>query len=69
MLSLESVIRSLTSGWPRMMRGTLILRRMRQHRAVRGGAELLAEVVPYLGAMLVVILILDQLIRLAADGI
>jgi hypothetical protein len=42
---------------------------MRQHRLVRGGAELLAEVVPYLGAMLVVILILDQLIRLAADGI
>jgi hypothetical protein len=31
--------------------------------------SLLAEVVPYLGAMLVVILILDQLIRLAADGI
>jgi hypothetical protein len=41
---------------------------MRQHRLVRGGAELLADVVLYLATMLVVLLILDQLIRLAVGG-
>jgi hypothetical protein len=45
-----------------------MLRRLRQHRLVRGGAEILADVALYLAAMLVVIVILGQLIRLAADG-
>ena len=35
-----------------------MLRRLRQHRLVRGSAELLADVVLYLAAMLVVIVIL-----------
>ena len=45
-----------------------MLRRLRQHRLVRGGAEVLADVVLYLAAMLVVIVIVPQLIRLATDG-
>ena len=45
-----------------------MLRRLRQHRLVRGGAEILADVVLYLAAMLVVIMILDQLIRYVAGG-
>ena len=45
-----------------------MLRRMRQHRLVRGGAEILADAVLYLAAMLIVIVILGQLIRLAMDG-
>jgi hypothetical protein len=40
---------------------------VRQHRLVRGGAEILADVVLYLAAMLVVIVILGQL-RLAPSG-
>jgi hypothetical protein len=45
-----------------------MLRRLRQHRLVRGGAEILADVVLYLAAVLVVIVIVGQLIRLAANG-
>ena len=45
-----------------------MLRRLRQHRLVRGGAEILADVVLYLAAMLVVIMILDKLIRYVAGG-
>jgi hypothetical protein len=45
-----------------------MLRRLRQHRLVHGGAEILADVVLYLAAVLVVIVILGQLIRLATDG-
>jgi hypothetical protein len=45
-----------------------MLRRLRRHRLVRGCAEIMADVLLYLGAMLVLVVILDQLIRLAAGG-
>jgi hypothetical protein len=45
-----------------------MFRRLRQHRLVRGCAAIMADVLLYLGAMLVLVVILDQLIRLAAGG-
>jgi hypothetical protein len=45
-----------------------MLRRMRQHHLMRAGVELLAPVVLYLAATLVLILVFDQLMRLVAGG-
>ena len=45
-----------------------MLRRLHQHRLVGGCAEIMADVLLYLGAMLVLLVIVDQLIQLAAGG-
>jgi hypothetical protein len=45
-----------------------MMRRLYQQGLARAGAELLADVVLYLAATVVVMLVLDQLIRLAAGG-